>query len=299
MTLVQFTAGAASACEPGGYWRSHPDALRCPGCGRGLVNPDGDRFTCSSCGEQARIQDGILVFGGQLPFPVSILQNFYDTVYHRRHSDRAFLERVAERYIDQLCLSPGSRYLDVSSGAGYALAMARRAGVALCEGVDFSCTGLVAARRIYGLEGLVLADSSSLPFADGRYDRISCLGSLEHYVDPSAALREMLRVSTADALFLFVVPNRRYLARRMTDGWDGQRIYTEFDHYGWLTFLRRHGFEPIRSDVDNHTLERPYTGHWMRYVARRCLLAVIRAIGPSACWQLMYVCRRRLCEGSA
>ena len=57
--------------------------------------------------------------------------------------------------------------------------------------------------------------AESLPFPDGRFDIVTCLGSLEHFLEPVEALREMVRVATRDAVFIILVPNSGFLTRRL------------------------------------------------------------------------------------
>jgi SAM-dependent methyltransferase len=54
-----------------------------------------------------------------------------------------------------------------------------------------------------------------LQFADQQFDVISCLGALEHFLDPLAALREMVRVAKPGAVFLLLVPNSGFLPLRL------------------------------------------------------------------------------------
>src|SRR3989442_1793005 len=54
-----------------------------------------------------------------------------------------------------------------------------------------------------------------LPSANKRFHVVSCLGSLQHFLDVREALREMSRVARDDAVLLFLVPNAGFLSRRM------------------------------------------------------------------------------------
>jgi SAM-dependent methyltransferase len=54
-----------------------------------------------------------------------------------------------------------------------------------------------------------------LPYGDATFDVVSCLGSLEHFVDPVIAMKEMVRVAKPDARFLLLVPNADFLTRKL------------------------------------------------------------------------------------
>ena len=57
--------------------------------------------------------------------------------------------------------------------------------------------------------------AEQLPFGDRQFDVVSCLGALEHFVDPQAALREMVRVAKPGAVFILLVPNAGFLPLRL------------------------------------------------------------------------------------
>ena len=54
-----------------------------------------------------------------------------------------------------------------------------------------------------------------LPFESNRFNLITCLGSLEHFLDPVTALQEMVRVAAEGARFIILVPNAGFLTRRL------------------------------------------------------------------------------------
>ena len=57
--------------------------------------------------------------------------------------------------------------------------------------------------------------AEALPFDSGQFDLITCMGSLEHFLDQPKALGEMLRVTKPKARFLILVPNAGFLTRRL------------------------------------------------------------------------------------
>jgi SAM-dependent methyltransferase len=50
-------------------------------------------------------------------------------------------------------------------------------------------------------------DSGKFPIADGTYDFVICLETLEHVMYPENVIREMKRVAKKDALFFLSLPN--------------------------------------------------------------------------------------------
>jgi len=54
---------------------------------------------------------------------------------------------------------------------------------------------------------IILADGQKIPFQDNYFDYVTCLGSIEHYLDPDSGLKELSRVAKKDARFCIVLPN--------------------------------------------------------------------------------------------
>jgi SAM-dependent methyltransferase len=141
------------------------------------------------------------------------VRDYYDRVYYKEASvERTALNhycRLARRFVPW----QEKRLLDVACGTGTWLQAATMLG-AYPTGVDISPVALEACRRSLPQAALYCGPAEQLPFNDREFDFISCLGALEHFLDPEAALREMIRVSRPDALFLLLVPNAGFLPRR-------------------------------------------------------------------------------------
>ena len=144
----------------------------------------------------------------------SAIQQYYDTVYHAGisadASPSAHLRKLAER------LAPwhGRTLLDVACGNGQWLAAAARLG-ANTAGVDISQRAIERCAGLLPESDLRCGTAEALPFGDSEFDFVSCLGALEHFLDPLQALREMMRVAKPAARFLLLVPNAGFLPRRL------------------------------------------------------------------------------------
>ena len=102
----------------------------------------------------------------------------------------------------RLCadLLPDGRVLDLGCGVGHSYdALAPRETV----GVDIDAAALAGqARETHS------ADMRALPFADGSFDAVLSVQSLEHVPDPERVLAEARRVLAPGGTAVFVTPNR-------------------------------------------------------------------------------------------
>jgi ubiquinone/menaquinone biosynthesis C-methylase UbiE len=144
----------------------------------------------------------------------SAVSDFYDRVYYRNLIDR----RTPALHLRQLarCFEPwaGRRTLDVACGPGSWLQAVAARG-AIIAGIDISQVALDVCRSALPKAETYCGPAEHLPFADRQFDFISCLGALEHFLDPEASLQEMIRVAKPEAHFLLLVPNAGFLPNRL------------------------------------------------------------------------------------
>jgi ubiquinone/menaquinone biosynthesis C-methylase UbiE len=100
---------------------------------------------------------------------------------------------------DRLQLQPEDALLEVASGSGVFLD-AHAAHVERVAGLDLSDIQVELARRRLrdriqaGTAEIVQGDATALPWGDGTFTAVACVGSLDYFADPAEALREMNRV---------------------------------------------------------------------------------------------------------
>jgi ubiquinone/menaquinone biosynthesis C-methylase UbiE len=141
------------------------------------------------------------------------IQLFYDTVYYKdagidiavsRH-----LRRMAKKFI-----RPEQQVLDVACGTGsWLMAVGHEGGIP--SGIDLSPKAIDICKQKMPNGEFHSGPAESLPFKNNIFDVITCLGSLEHFLDPVSAIKEMVRVSREGALFIILVPNSGFLTRRL------------------------------------------------------------------------------------
>jgi ubiquinone/menaquinone biosynthesis C-methylase UbiE len=162
----------------------------------------------------------------------------------------------------------GKRVLEVSCGrGGFSRLLAARGAVMF--GADFSEAALkIAQRRTAGgdVNGmavrLVQADAHYLPYGNESFDVIISCETIEHLLDPLAALKEMARVCRARGLLYLTTPNyfnamglyfiyARLRGRRGTPGGD-QPVDRVFVFPQIRRMLKRAGWKITRSDGAVH-----------------------------------------------
>lgn len=136
--------------------------------------------------------------------------------------------------LDPVLARPGARVLDAGCGAGrWPIELRRRYPNARITGLDFSTAVRAGSARASqdpspaGGPHFVRGDVGRMPFRDGSFDAILCLGVLGHLEDPSPAVREIVRLLAPGGVCFADVVNatRPYRWRR---GWDP---LGEFERY--------------------------------------------------------------------
>lgn len=205
------------------------------------------------------------------------IKSFYDDVYYADTSkppqSSAHLRGLARK----LDVRPGDAILDVACGLGEWLFVCREAGAEI-YGVDLSERAISACRK-HLLDGEFHAvPAEKLPFDDGKFDLVSCLGSLEHFVEPVISLQEMVRVANDRAKFLILVPNADFLTRKLglfagTYQIDAKEVVRTLDE--WERLFEEAGLRVTRKWKDLHVL----SWSWIRMSGwQRAPLRLLQAL---------------------
>ncbi len=170
---------------------------------------------------------------------------WFDATYRQKGLRYLRPRRAYPIFVQLLGLPPGGRVLDVACGPGLLLCAALERGHA-AAGIDLSQEAIALARELVPAAEVQQGNAEQLPFASGSFDGVTCLGSIERFLDRERALREMLRVARPGARFCFLVRNantlvwrywRQCLGRREVKGHqDAQSIAA------WRALFERCGF---------------------------------------------------------
>lgn len=142
------------------------------------------------------------------------MRAFYDDVYYANANKplqgTAHLRNLARK----IAVSREDAVLDIACGLGEWLHVCSTAG-AQVHGVDLSKRAIEYCDKHLPDGTFHAVPAEKLPFENAQFDVVSCLGSLEHFVDPVIALKEMARVAKPDARILILVPNADFLTRKL------------------------------------------------------------------------------------
>ena len=142
------------------------------------------------------------------------IKEFYDSVYYKEIAHSVKTSPYQLRLAKKLGITTSNNVLDVACGTGEFLRAcdALRAKV---SGVDLSDKAVNACKAILPHGEFHSCSAEKLPFDDDSFDVVTCLGSLEHFIDPVASLKEMVRVAKPRAKFVILVPNKDFLTRKL------------------------------------------------------------------------------------
>ncbi|MEQ8230161.1 MAG: class I SAM-dependent methyltransferase [Gammaproteobacteria bacterium] len=225
------------------------------------------------------------------------IRDFYDHEYYRDLPAQAGPSMHQRRLARRLDIGWADAVLDVACGAGGWLAACAARG-ATVAGIDLSERAIDCCRRTLPAGEFHVGPAETLPFPAARFSVVSCLGSLEHFLDPDAALTEMRRVARRDARFLILVPNAGFLTRRLglyRGTFQVQAREEVLPLAAWEALFHRNGLEVVARWRDLHVLS------WQWIMRRPRRAAPLRALQAFAlaCWplawqyQVYFECRNR------
>ena len=223
---------------------------------------------------------------------------WYDQHYATKGLDSMRPPQAYGTFLDLLGARPGARLLDVSCGPGLLLQAATARGVH-ATGVDVSKAAVRIARTAAPTAHAAVGAGEALAFPSGIFDYVTCLGSLEHFLDMGAGLREMLRVAKPDAAFCIMVPNQDFIGWKLR-GHQGTAQQDINEHLlpvdGWRRLFVEHGLEVARVTPDRwHAIRWRMIsrGGAARFVTGPLFEAAWRLLPLRWQYQFVFLLRRR------
>lgn len=165
--------------------------LACPSCFTKL-KVNNLKLFCLDCKQKYNIRYGIPILTENESFwddKLKMSKREYEKLFRHKWM------RVSDGSYECLAaIARGNKTLDVACGEGWIEKLSPET-----VGVDISINALRRAKK-NGAKYLVCASAEKLPFPDNSFDLCICAGSLEHFVDPRKAVKEISRVSEIQVL---------------------------------------------------------------------------------------------------
>lgn len=189
------------------------------------------------------------------------------------------------------------RLLDVACGQGHLVQEAARAGLEVC-GLDISPEAIEWARRVSPASSFMVGEAENLPWPNGHFDYVTCLGSLENMVNPWKALSEMVRVTREGGWVCVQVPNLYWMGDmievlfRKEQSPPFQEVNRWSTRLGWRAFLMEAGLRVEREFRHNRpaVLFREGRLRSLRKFLARSLLNLTAPFDWS--WSFVFLCRK-------
>lgn len=225
------------------------------------------------------------------------VRRFYDNEYYRQQGSAERLPWHMRVVASRLGNLRGKAALDIACGTGQWLGELAERGASV-SGIDISSRAVEQACMRLPEGDIREGIAEVLPFGDSSFDLVTCMGSLEHFLDQPGALAEMRRVAKPDASFLILVPNSGFLTRRLglyrgTGQVAIRETVRSLDE--WTRLIEDAGLKVERRWRDLHTLSPGWiqAGPWYARPVR-LMQAVALALWPLGWqYQVYFLCARR------
>ena len=176
------------------------------------------------------------------------LKTSYDRLYQEWMGQHRNIG-VAQQMLDLMDVKSG-KLLDVACGLGYLLDFAKQRG-AKAFGIDLVHLPLLKAYQENPERILIECNGELLPYADETFDYITCLGSLEHFINPDLGAHEIARTLKRDGKAAINLPNSHHIQAIynvyktggiLPDLQDFERFGTRIE---WQDFLEKNGLKVL------------------------------------------------------
>ncbi len=117
-------------------------------------------------------------------------------------------------FIHLLDLKEGEKLLDVACGPGLLLQLAHKKK-ANVHGIDISDEGIRIAQKKLPGATLAVGNAEEMPFEDNCFEALTCIASMERFLNLDKALLEFHRVGRENCNYIFMVRNSSRLSWKL------------------------------------------------------------------------------------
>jgi ubiquinone/menaquinone biosynthesis C-methylase UbiE len=176
------------------------------------------------------------------------IQKWFNDTYRRFGLNYLRPIQAYTLFLELLKPTAGNTLLDVACGPGQLLSAAKPYNINL-YGVDLSDVAVALCKQRIPEAHIQVANAENLPFEAETFDYITCLGSIERFLNRQKALEEQYRVGKKGALYCFMVRNRNHFKWRIFKQALGLRNkkghQDALDLEAWRTLFNQVGFQEI------------------------------------------------------
>jgi ubiquinone/menaquinone biosynthesis C-methylase UbiE len=225
------------------------------------------------------------------------IRKFYNSVYYKNATAKPGSLRHYDSLAAKTNVQPGQEVLDVACGKGEWLLAAKARG-AIPAGIDLSEKAVEICKSNISDGEIHAGSAEALPFENRRFHIVTCLGALEHFIDPLKALQEMKRTARDDAVFVLLVPNRDFLTRKLGlfSGTEQDDIIEEVRTLGgWQELFESADLKIVKRWKDLHVLSWSWISAKKWYhIPLRAAQALALMVWPlSWQYQVYHLCKKR------
>ena len=230
------------------------------------------------------------------------LKDSYDEWYETWELEPSGPSKNFHKFIlGKLEAKDGGKLLDVACGKGYLLRKAREMGFET-HGLDLSDKALEKAKEIAPEATLVQGSAEALPFKDNEFDYVTCIGSVEHFLNPGKGVAEMARVAKPGGRVLIYVPNeywvwfvlRAWLKGKKPTQHQDNTIFMAYE--GWKELLESSGLE-IERTLPHHFPFDSNLGRQWKISPWSFMFNIATAFSflfpLNACYHFIFLCKKR------
>lgn len=224
--------------------------------------------------------------------------------YNQIHSQSEKLLEMPSFYewiLDKLGVSANSSLLDIATGAGTLVKYALQRGVE-ATGIDISIEAVRKAIADTVNLNIQLADGEELPFKNRRFDYVTNIGSLEHFIQPEKGLWEMHRVLKDTGKAGIFVPNSYYLGDIVThvmfhgNAPSHNQIIERFATKNeWSSLFNQNGFSVMKIFYYNFFFPRNFQDwKFIRHRPKKILGALVSPLIPrNLSYSFYFICQKK------